>query len=107
MHALLFRKWRNRVKGRDWYDMVWYLKNNVPLYLPHLESKMRQTGDWELTRKIQKEDVMTLYKERAAKLDVEKAIEDVINFIKDPEEVEKTWSNSFFLSLARHFTFIE
>lgn len=21
MHALLFRKWKNRVKGRDWYDM--------------------------------------------------------------------------------------
>lgn len=107
MHALLFRKWRKRVKGRDWYDMVWYLKNNIPLYLPYLESKMRQTGDWELTRKIQKEDVMTLYKERAVKLDVEKAIEDVINFIKDPEEVEKTWSNSFFLSLARLFTFRE
>lgn len=26
MHALLFRKWKNRVKGRDWYDLEWYIK---------------------------------------------------------------------------------
>ena len=25
MHALLFRKWGARVKGRDWYDFVWYV----------------------------------------------------------------------------------
>jgi hypothetical protein len=27
MHALMFRKWRNRVKGRDWYDFEWYISN--------------------------------------------------------------------------------
>lgn len=26
MHTLLFRKWKKRVKGRDWYDMEWYIK---------------------------------------------------------------------------------
>jgi len=26
MHALLFRKWKTRVKGRDWYDLEWYIK---------------------------------------------------------------------------------
>lgn len=24
MHALFCRRWKNRVKGRDWYDLVWY-----------------------------------------------------------------------------------
>ena len=24
MHAILCRGWKNRVKGRDWYDLVWY-----------------------------------------------------------------------------------
>ena len=24
MHAVLCRRWKNRVKGRDWYDLVWY-----------------------------------------------------------------------------------
>jgi len=26
MHALLFRKWIKRVKGRDWYDLEWYIR---------------------------------------------------------------------------------
>jgi hypothetical protein len=29
LHALLFRKWKNRVKGRDWYDMEWYIRKNI------------------------------------------------------------------------------
>ena len=35
MHALLFRKWKQRVKGRDWYDLEWYIRKGVPLHLPH------------------------------------------------------------------------
>ena len=25
MHALVYRAWKNRVKGRDWYDFEWYV----------------------------------------------------------------------------------
>jgi len=25
MHAMLCRRWKKRVKGRDWYDFVWYV----------------------------------------------------------------------------------
>jgi hypothetical protein len=24
MHAILCRRWKGRVKGRDWYDLMWY-----------------------------------------------------------------------------------
>lgn len=37
MHALLFRKWKGRIKGRDWFDMEWYVKGNIPLQLKHLK----------------------------------------------------------------------
>src|ERR1700733_6691050 len=33
MHALLFRKWKNNVKGRDWYDLEWYIKKGIALNL--------------------------------------------------------------------------
>ncbi len=26
MHALVFRVWKNRIKGRDWYDFEWYVQ---------------------------------------------------------------------------------
>jgi hypothetical protein len=25
LHAMLFRDWKSRVKGRDFYDFVWYI----------------------------------------------------------------------------------
>lgn len=107
MHAVLCRRWGNRVKGRDWYDMVWYLQRNTPLYLPYLEAKMRQSGHWSQERKLEKEDVLSAYRERAAALDVKKAIDDISIFVKDPRNIETLWSNAFFLSLERLFTFRE
>jgi predicted nucleotidyltransferase component of viral defense system len=107
MHALLFREWGERVKGRDWYDMVKYLQRNTPVYIPYLESKMRQSGDWSHDRSLEKDHILSLYREKAASLDVEKAIADVRPFLKHPAEVENTWSNAFFLSLERLFTFQE
>lgn len=29
IHALLYRNWKNRVKGRDWFDFEWYVKNGI------------------------------------------------------------------------------
>ena len=47
MHALLFRKWKNRVKGRDWYDLEWYIKKGVELNLNHLCQRALESGDWK------------------------------------------------------------
>lgn len=38
MHAVLYRGWKNRVKGRDWFDLLWYLQRKIPLNLRFLES---------------------------------------------------------------------
>lgn len=55
MHALLFRKWGNRVKGRDWYDMEWYIKKRIPLHLGHLAMRAKDSGDWEADNMTQKD----------------------------------------------------
>ncbi|MEZ5324176.1 MAG: nucleotidyl transferase AbiEii/AbiGii toxin family protein [Verrucomicrobiales bacterium] len=31
VHALLCRDWKQRVKGRDFYDFIWYLGRETPL----------------------------------------------------------------------------
>ena len=43
MHAVLCRNWQKRVKGRDWYDLIWYIQNGIPVNLSHLRERMRQT----------------------------------------------------------------
>ncbi len=44
MHALLCRSRRTNIKGRDWYDLIWFVKNNIPCDLHYLKNKMVQTG---------------------------------------------------------------
>ncbi len=46
MHALLFRKWKDNVKGRDWYDMEWYIRKGIPLNLHHFTLRAKDSGDW-------------------------------------------------------------
>lgn len=45
IHAFLFRAWKERVKGRDWFDFEWYVKNNVSLNLEHLFHRIRHFGN--------------------------------------------------------------
>ena len=33
MHAVLFRQWQQRVKGRDWFDLEWFVRQGIPLHL--------------------------------------------------------------------------
>jgi len=39
MHALLCRTRRTNIKGRDWYDLIWFVKNNIPCDLHYLKNK--------------------------------------------------------------------
>ncbi len=55
IHAILCRQWKNRVKGRDWYDLVWYVANYPRLHLSHLEERMRQSGHWQEKERLGKD----------------------------------------------------
>ncbi|WP_211372127.1 nucleotidyl transferase AbiEii/AbiGii toxin family protein [Flagellimonas olearia] len=59
VHALLFRKWKDRVKGRDWYDLEWYIKKGIDLDIDHFLARAKDTGDWK-EDSISPEDIMEL-----------------------------------------------
>ena len=42
LNAALFRVWKNRVKGRDWYDVVWFIRRGIPLNLSFFSSCLHQ-----------------------------------------------------------------
>ena len=52
MHAVLCRKWASRVKGRDYYDFVWFISQGIPCNLNHLKERMVQSGHFERSRKL-------------------------------------------------------
>jgi len=99
MHAILFRKWKNRVKGRDWYDLVWYAANHPHLNLAHLEQRMRQTGHWSGNKSLSPVVFTDLLFEAIDRLDVNQARKDVAPFVKD-QQMLALWSHDFFQDVA-------
>ena len=97
MHALLFRKWKERVKGRYWYDLEWYIKKGVPVNLEHLTERARESGDWR-EPSLTKEQLHHLLIERIRSLDMNRVKEDVIRFIPNPQELD-IWSPNYFEQL--------
>jgi len=99
LHAILCRGWKNRVKGRDFFDFVWYVGRGVPVDLGHLRGRMEQTGHREPGAEWDGEVLRVLLRERFGRVDFDQAREDVLPFVRDPEAVA-LWGREFFLELV-------
>jgi hypothetical protein len=95
VHALLFRNWKSRVKGRDWYDFEWYIRNQVPLDFNHLQVRARQFNGIDMS----KEDFMDLLKTRLNTTKIEMVKQDITPFIRDKKQLD-IWSNDYFIQLT-------
>lgn len=95
MHALVFRAWKSRVKGRDWYDFEWYVRNGIELNFSHLQERIRQFNGREMSA----EEFTDELKKRLATTDINQVKADVLPFLNNPRELE-IWSNGYFLQLA-------
>lgn len=105
MHAVLCRRWKNRVKGRDWYDLVWFISNHPQLHLSHLEKRMVQTGDWEEGRPLAGKDFYSITDKVIDAVDIESARKEVEPFVRDPAALQ-VWSDDFFHSVIRRIELI-
>lgn len=102
MHALVYRAWKNRVKGRDWYDFEWYVRHGVPLGFTHLCERISQFNGEVLAR----EAFLDKLKERLATVNISQVKNDVLPFVKNPKELD-VWSNDYFIQLADMMKFEE
>lgn len=107
MHAILCRAWSTRPKGRDWYDLVWYVANNVELDVVHLKSRLSQSCKYleengiTIPDELTQQNLKELLLQRVETLDVAKAKNDVQPFIKDIREIE-LWSKDFFTAIIEN-----
>ena len=99
MHAVLCRKWKTRVKGRDWYDLVWYVGHHPQLRLSHLESRMRHSGDWSGPARLAWADLLELLRAAIARLDVDQVRQEVERYLKDKSSLD-LWSREFFMQIV-------
>jgi predicted nucleotidyltransferase component of viral defense system len=99
MHAVLCRRWKKRVKGRDWYDLVWYAAHHPRVHLSHLEQRMRQSGHWKNKEALSAGSFKKLMYEAIERLPVNRARREVEPFVSNPDSV-KIWSRNFFKDVA-------
>ena len=97
MHALVYRAWQRRVKGRDWFDFEWYVRNGVPLSFRHLQERIREFNGVI----VSPEEFMDLLRKKIVETDIENVKHDVIPYIEPNQQRDlDIWSNEYFLMLA-------
>lgn len=99
MHAVLARGRLSRVKGRDWYDLIWFVRRGISLDLAHLEARLKQSGHLSSAQELNEGYFRQILKERISQVDFKQAAEDVMPFIENAGALE-SWSREFFLHLA-------
>lgn len=104
MHALLCRPYKVRVKGRDWYDFIWYVAKGFRLHLAHLETRMRQSGHYSTEKPLTREVFLDLLEKKILGLNLNAAKEDIKRFIQNPREIDG-WSIDFFKALLPQIQF--
>lgn len=105
MHAVLCRQWKNRVKGRDWYDLIWYCAHHPHLNLKHLEQRMRQSGDWSSQQTFDSQTFMKRLTAKINTLDIKQARSEVAPFVKNPS-ILNIWSKDFFSAIIERIEIV-
>ena len=103
LHALLFRNWKSRVKGRDWYDFEWYIRNQIPVSISHFQERAFQNGnidEIQLTPELVKEMIV----KKIDTVNLDDAKSDIERFISSPDKLN-IWSKQYFKDLVSHLKF--
>ena len=100
IHACLCRNWHSRIKGRDFYDYVFFLSIGAQVNLKNLKAKLVQSNfiseDYDLTI----DNLKALLNERFENLNFEQAKEDVLPFVRDKSKLD-LWSVEFFKEITK------
>lgn len=101
VHAVICRAWKNRIKGRDLYDYVFYLANQAKINLPHLRARLEDSGVLKERDEFTLETLKAMLTERFATIDYKKAKKDVLPFVKDASKLD-LWNKDFFTEITQN-----
>lgn len=106
LHACLCRSRRINIKGRDWYDYLWYLSRQTELNLKHLEQRMKQSGHLQENTRLTSDLFKELLYTRINEINFDDAKKDVLPFISDKSSLD-SWSVKLFQNSISHIKIIE
>ena len=96
IHALLCREY---VKGRDWYDFIWYSGNRTGINYDFLTSAINQMGPWQdQSIIVDKAWLSSKLERKITSMNWKQAAEDVRRFVRVEEQPSlDLWSKELFL----------
>lgn len=106
IHAVICRSWKNRVKGRDLYDYVFYLLRRAKVNLPHLQARLEDSGTLPENEVFSRETLLKMLQERFETIDFEQAKQDILPFIVNPDKLD-LWSKDFFMDITNNLQVAE
>lgn len=96
VHALLCREY---VKGRDWYDFIWYTSQKIEVNELFLSAALNQFGPWQ-GQAIQADQawIRNQLEKKITSINWKQAARDVQNFVRPNERPSlELWSRELFL----------
>ena len=99
IHAILCRNWKNRTKGRDLYDYVFFLANNINVNIDLVKNKLIESKYIKEDEPFNLDVLKTLLKNKFKEINYKEAKEDVIPFIKNLQSLD-LWSSEFFIKIT-------
>ena len=101
LHAVICRAWKSRVKGRDLYDYVFYLAKQAEVNLPHLRTRLEDSGVLSKDEPFTRETLLEMLNKRFDTIDFEQAKQDVLPFIANPAKLD-LWCKDFFIDITKN-----
>ena len=99
IHALICREWKIRVKGRDFYDYLWFLSRNIPVNLYHAEQRLKHNHFIKDNIKLTKELLIEILENRFSNVDCEQVKKDIRPFVSSNYDLS-IWSYNFFVNIT-------
>ena len=100
LHAILCRNYKNTVKGRDYYDFLFYVRRGISPNLNYLRNKLINTGKINEKDTFNIEVLKEMLIKRFEQVDFEQVKNDTERFIINQEDLS-TYSKDLFVQMAK------
>ncbi len=99
LHAVIGRSWKNRIKGRDLYDYVFYRSKGISFNEKHLRARLLQSGHITEDTKFDLSEIKRMLNDKFDSIDFIQTREDMAPFIRDTRVLD-IWSSDFFKQIT-------
>ena len=98
LNALITRNWRERTKGRDYFDYMFYLSHNVKFNLEYLKNKLKYSLNKDTSR-FTNDNIKELLKNKFEESNFESLKADIIPFVEPNYNINNIDKNMFINSI--------